>query len=205
MPFPTTSLLDDFDRGTIGANYSVPTLASAWGITSNQLVGSAAANVDYYNVTTYGPDCEVWATLAVLPGAGGQVAVLLGLLDAANALTLDGYAVNYTHGAPGTIHIRRIDNGAFINLIAATLTLTAGVQLGIRRVGLPVTGSLLTAFVNGAPVAETTEGTYTAAGYLGMSSDNTTAALDDFGGGAVRAADIDISTFPKAWALGDRQ
>lgn len=64
MAFPTNStVIDDFNRASIGANWSLfETGAAIPEIISSTVVGSTggAYKNGYYNVTTYGPDSEAY-------------------------------------------------------------------------------------------------------------------------------------------------
>lgn len=70
MAFPTTPILDDFNRsdGAIGSNWTSPALQSADvapTILTNVAIGGASAyGSAYWNPETFGPDSEVYMTIA---------------------------------------------------------------------------------------------------------------------------------------------
>lgn len=186
MAFPTTSVLDDFNRanGPVGSNWSIPTFATGFSISSNVAFGATTGNIQYWNVATYGPDFEVYANVPNLPGSGGACFVAGGILQEGSAITLDGYAVAYTHGSPGTLVISRITNGAAAATVASSSqTLTAGDQIGLKRVG-----TTLTSYINGTQIDTGTDSTHTGAGYLLMASTQTASSFDNFGGGTLTAS-----------------
>lgn len=186
MAFPTTSVLDNFNRadGALGSNWSTPTFAAGFNISSNVAFGSTTGNIQYWNVATYGPDFEIYADIPNLPGSGQQCGLTGGVLQQTSAITLDGYAVAYTHGSPGTLAIQRITNGVVAATVASSSqTLSAGDQIGLSRVG-----TTLTSYINGTQIDTGTDSTHTGAGYLLMFSTNTTNSFDDFGGGTLSGA-----------------
>lgn len=186
MAFPTTSVLDDFNRanGALGSNWTTPTFASSFSISSNVVFGGSTGNIQYYNVATYGPDFEIYVSVPNLPGSGQQCGIVGGALQPGSAITIDGYSVTYTHGAPGTLAILRITDGAAAATVASSSqTLTAGDQIGLKRVG-----TTLTSYINGTQIDTGTDSTHTGAGYLVMYSTNTTHSFDNFGGGTLSAS-----------------
>lgn len=90
MPFPVTSVLDNFNRSAVGPPPSASWttgLGRSWGFkvnASNQMVAEATTGneeyAQYYNVATYGPNCEVYITLAAVDSnANAGFALLLRL------------------------------------------------------------------------------------------------------------------------------
>lgn len=184
--FPSTSLKDDFNRanGALGSNWSTPTFATAFAISSNVVFGSTTGNIQYWNAATYGPDFEVWADIPNLPGSGGSCFIGGGILQETSAITLDGYTLTYTHGSPGTLAIQRVTNGvAAATVASSSQTLSAGDQIGLKRVG-----TTLTSYINGTQIDSGTDSTHTGAGYILMASTQTTSSFDDFGGGTISGA-----------------
>src|SRR5262245_54572277 len=62
---PTTTVSDDFNRGSLGSNWTTPSGFNALTIASNHVVGSTASahNVGYYNVAPLPNDQWVQATV----------------------------------------------------------------------------------------------------------------------------------------------
>ena len=105
MTFPTTSVLDSFDRadGGLGSNWSTPTFVTGFNISSNVAFGATTANIQYYNVATYGADFEIFADVSNLPGSGEQCGLIGGTLQATSAITLLRIASFSTAGL--TVHL----------------------------------------------------------------------------------------------------
>ncbi len=196
--FPTTGVLDDFNRADQGpppsANWSQSWLGNGWKVISNQagVNVDAANNGDYWNVSPYGPDTEVLVTLASIPSTGWfrYAELQARLAQPTSSATVDGYALALFGDSVGVprLHAKyRIDNGAYTQL-GATVTqdVASGASIGLELVGSTIQeyfrppGGSWSAL--GAPV---TDGTYTAAGFLGMASNSSVLRVDDFGGGTI--------------------
>lgn len=199
MAFPTSSVLDDFNRADhedLGSNWT--DLIAGWNISSNAARGNQVAGQDTkagYNVATYGPDCEAYATMPALMTSNDSSMALELRLTTLVAGTHDGYHLDIAKG--GTAGIYRLDNGGY-TLLGSTfsVTVTAGYKYGFEAVG-----STLTAYYyNGSSWASITsrdDSTYGSAGYLGIHSwpneNNGTGRFDDFGGGTISGASISVS------------
>lgn len=190
--FPTTSLLDNFDRASLGANWSTDPYAagqSALTITSNQASSSDGAGCSWYNVATYGGDCEVYIVIATKPSAGDTE---IGLRTVSvGTIGVDGYDLecNVVAGAGNDlIEVNRIDNQTFTQLGASITQEWAGGD----SFGLEAIGSVLTAYYKSgagswSAIGNRTDATYSAAGYLTLMIESTDARVDDFSGGTVVA------------------
>jgi hypothetical protein len=187
VAFPTSSVLDNFNRtdsSTLGANWG-----SFWG-NSNFKISSNAANADssawfgnYYNVATYGPNCEVFVTAPVHTTTTYDInlRVQSGTLSAPNCYTLEISAGNTwtlyrTTGGSGTV-------------LGATVTQAMGDG---DSFGLEAIGSTIKAYYKASGGSWTekmsrTDSTYSSAGYLAMDryGDSGGRKYDDFGGGTV--------------------
>lgn len=191
--FPTTQLLDDFNRANespLAGNWSTPITAVGFGaqarLTSNAIIthNTPPANVGaYWDIATFGPDCEAWMRCAADLNSGESWYVYARIKDEATT-NYDAYQVSLNFA--GTLAITRRDNGAGTLLSSSTVTATVGDYIGIRCIG-----SLIEAWhkpvSTGEWVRVTTaeDNTYPAAGYIGfgMLTNDTTTILDDFGGG----------------------
>lgn len=182
MPSPSTSVLDNFNRanGALGANWS--SIASSGNqptINSNVAQGPSASQTGvYWNPNTFGPDSEVFHTVTAFTGST-NVSLYLRMKDVGTA-NYDGYQVVLQSN--GTWELRRLDNAAITVLTSGDLgTANNGDQMWFNAVG-----STLTFYVNGTQIAQTTDATYAAAGYIGFGHGNSTSSKsDDFGGGTV--------------------
>jgi hypothetical protein len=102
MAFPTTSTLDDFNRGSIGSGWTADPLGLSHAIleiVSNSINGGAGAvhTAAYWNATTYGADteagclCPVWDTGGNFHG----VSIFVRLAQVGSSSTVDGYRYNF--------------------------------------------------------------------------------------------------------------
>ena len=75
MAFPTTPVLDDFNRANENpldnGTWTIPSGAQIMRIISNAAVPTAVAgaSVAYWSVGAFGPASEVYSTVTVLPGS----------------------------------------------------------------------------------------------------------------------------------------
>ncbi len=193
MPGPNgTPVLDDFNRanstGLSNASWTTDfdgAGRSAFNITSNQATAAAGGfSSSYWSAATFGPDCEVFATLVVLPSVQ-SARLQLGMTGGIGTSSVDGYVLTIDHTSPTVVLIERMDNGAFTTITGGILSVTpvAGDIFGLSRIG-----TTLTAYRNGSSIGGGTDATYTAAGNVGMVAQNDTAVIwDDFGGGSIVA------------------
>lgn len=197
MAFPTTSILETFtgSNGTSPPNANWQNVINGIQIQGNQGKGTTnnASNLAMWKTSTFGPDCEVFATMAAATGFDSNNAlVLYARLTTLVSSTFDGYAVAYLElSSDNIICAYRIDNGAYTQLGTNFIqTLSSGDALGLEIVGSgagnirvyrkPAGGSW-----DATPLITFTDSTYTAAGYIGMSIEDTSGILDDFGGGTI--------------------
>jgi hypothetical protein len=198
VTFPTTAVLDDFNRAdtaSLGANW-LHTYAAGQGagfdggISSNQAYNpdSGTAHPLYYTAAQYGPDCEVYVTMPVLPPAGSSVFVGARIGDV-GGVGYSGYMASILVGASGNdeFEIYRVDAG-IATLLSSTYIADAADSSAI---GMEIRGSTITMFykVSGGSwlqIMSVTDATYASAGYLLLNLPNDGAArYDNFGGGTV--------------------
>lgn len=192
MAFPTTGILDDFNRANetpITTNWTTPAMTGdgAINLASNQLSGGAGFFNAYYDVATYGPDLEVFATTADIPGVGESMSVFCFMADAGT--TPDGYCVRLFGGASHTGEIRILNNGS-TSLLLSLGTLTtfiAGDKLGMARIGGIVEAW---AYQSGAwsKLGGVLDTTYVGTATLALEMNGSRPRWDDFGGGRVVGA-----------------
>jgi hypothetical protein len=199
VTFPQTAVLDDFNRAdgaSLGANW-LHTYAAGQaanfdgGISSNQAYNpdSGTAHPLYYTVAQYGPDCEAYVTMPVLPAAGSGM-IVGARISGVGGAGYSGYAAGIVIGAAGNdaFEINRIDTGVS-TLLRATYIADAA---NSSAIGLEIRGSTITMFykVSGGSwlqIMSVTDSTYASAGYLLLILPNDgSARYDDFGGGTVR-------------------
>lgn len=194
--FPTTSVLDDFNR----SNETHVTTNWTGGITASgecDLVGNLLTNSGtgdetcYYDVSTFGAEQEVFVTF---PDAANHqndvnVRVYMCLQDGIGTSTVDGYGFRYrkiTGASNDLIQMFRLTNAGTSNIgTAHTEEFTSGDQ-----VGMSISGTTLTLYYRSGgtgdwtQVDQTTDANHNCGGTrLGIGLFNSSHDADDFGGG----------------------
>jgi hypothetical protein len=134
--FPTTRVLDDFNRadGALGSNW-----LGWWGdtigtIASNQAIGAASYRSGYWAASTFVPDSETYFTVGTI--ANFQLIILgcrmTGLTSA------NGYFLRITISTM-VWQIMRYIAGAYSQLATVTQTISNGDGIGISAVGNLIT------------------------------------------------------------------
>ena len=194
---PQTPLLDNFARanntGPPGPNWTHMVVSSSGPsndlfITSQQITGRSGTNADFWNPQAFGPNSEVWVTVAVKPNVDLDP-VVLGLRfqnpGAANASGYQAYYIFRSSQADQYKIISRV-NGTTSNTLATVNgpTLVAGDQLLFRAIGTTLE---LWRFDAGVwtRILSATDSTYQGAGYLNLTGRNGKVRLTNFGGGTL--------------------
>jgi hypothetical protein len=193
MAFPTTAILDDFNRGNTG-----PPLSANWtadpsnvGVGGHRVVSQVATQGEhsYWSASTFGPDQEAYMTIVNM---AGTVAALFMRIQSAGTSSSDFYSVDWTTG--GSLSVTRcIDSFSVETTIdsASVAAVANGYKLGAEVLG---TGATVTINVyidtgSGWTLALTASDTgatrVVAAGYIGFVTTNSAATVDNFGGGTV--------------------
>lgn len=185
----TTPILDTFNRANEGpppsASWSFPTRQGKDGlkVVSNQAGGNAAAddNYSWWNVTTFGPDCEVYVTVPTLPVSGDYIWVDARIASP-NSASTDLYEFTWN----GTnFEFYRMDNDVFTQLgVSIAGTFSAGDTLLLRIIGSTLSGYKISGGVE-TLIGTRTDSTYTAAGFIGAGGFSSTFRMDNFGGGTI--------------------
>ena len=206
MPFPTTGVLDNFNRGnaeSLGTSWTVEWWFTGTEQTQDILSSQAAdddqfsVGGDYYNVATYGPDGEVHCTINAIDDADGS-AYLLGLrITTPGNSTTDAYRIVLTNMASDhTVQIQRGDNTVWTQLGASITsdTFVVGDGLGLEA---KTAGSTIKAYRRSSgtwsEIGSRTDATYEGAGYVGLGmyrEGSVRLLVDDFGGGTVVAGGV---------------
>ena len=125
MTWPTTGLLDDFNRADstgLGANWTADTMGEslvAPNVSGNQAARGASVSAAFYNVATYGPDSEAFYDVAALT-ANQAIGLTLRVLSAGGVGTADGYYMEVQRNdTPDGWYIFRYDNSVGTQLGAA--------------------------------------------------------------------------------------
>ncbi len=194
MAFPTTSVIDDFNRADEG-----PPPSSSWTgkvlstdfdelrVISNVVGHSGGGNrTAWWNVGTFGADSEAYLDLSTYDSAN-YVGVFC-RIQTPNTTSSDGYS--FFSASSTTAEFYRHDNNSYTKLGATVtgLSWATGDGLGLEVVGSTLTGYKRTSGT-WASVSTRSDSTYTTSGYIGMYVDGATHRVDNFGGGTVVVAD----------------
>lgn len=199
MAFPTTSVLDDFNRanGAIGSNWVAGFGDPLPAVNTNSARGAAAG---WYGAVwapsgtpaSFGPDCEAYYTIAVANLASAQPAGVLARVSTPTSGTFSGYMAR-VHSSTGEPELVRFDAGTPTTLDTAIgVTPVAGDKIGLSCIGSTISIWYAPAGVwPGAATKTVTDATYGSAGAICVSINQTGAnsnGFDDFGGGTLGAA-----------------
>ncbi len=156
-------------------------------ITNQQATGKPGSNADFWNPQAYGPNSEVWVTVAVKPTLD-QDPVVLGLrFQNPEASTASGYQAYYVYRSNQADQYKlvRRTNGVSTTLASATgPTLNPGDELLFRALGTTLELWRLDAGT-WTRILSTSDATYQSAGYLILTERDNTVRLANFGGGTL--------------------
>jgi hypothetical protein len=213
MEFPTTSILDDFNRANEnplsgGGNWTISgTFDAPWQLLSNGVIGTSGANENQMAYSAAGDltDCEAYATVVTVPTAGNVVGVICRQDPSVNT-GKNYYDCLYVAGTG--ILIDYYDSTGTTHTLA---TYAQVVNVG-DSIGLSVIGTTLTAWYKASGGSWVSLGSVTdtnlSHGYIGITGFPLFGGgkLDDFGGGVPvpngDATTITSITSPSASELG---
>lgn len=184
--FPSTSLIDDFNRADespLASGWTLPVWIGGGNVRvlSNSVTyitgdyGDAAWNTAPAN------DQEAWITFSTLTATGSPSASVFARLTNINGSTVRGYEVAADVNA-GTIELKTM-TPSFTTLDSASITLQQGDALGIRAVGTAITGWHKPSGGSWTQILSATDSSETS-GRIGFGIYQGTFAVDDFGGGS---------------------
>jgi hypothetical protein len=194
--FPTTGVLDNFDRADEDPLY----YSGKWATGSDDDLkvvsnycesGHSAGSSNSWTNSKFGPDSEAYVTVISKPDLTGdyiEVGIRLNG-DAINGGSTEGYTARFIENTAGTdtVQIYRIDGvGGFTQLGATTnQEISTGKVIGISAIG-----NTITAYYDGSAVLSVSDSTYTRANYAGLRIYYTTGhsgiiKVNDFGGGSI--------------------
>lgn len=193
MAFPTTSLLDNFNRAdsttSLGSNWTSPleSTFSSPGILSNQAYcGGGTFKDAYWNVNQW-TDVEAWVTLVALPTGVIQSRLYARVQNPGNASTLQGYWIQ-VNGAGASWIGKTIANTLITLNSSGAPTFAAGDSVGITVVGTLITMYRKPAAGAWAASITATDTDISGPGYIGIQTRNDSLTKwDDFGGGGIAA------------------
>lgn len=213
MPFPTTSLLDDFNRadGPLGPAWTDDYAGNGGGrglrVVGNQAAGNLAAeNTGWYSAQVFPSDQEAWTTVSVAQSTGEYLGVALRLTSP--GVSVSGYEFDYAKLAgTDSIEIYRVDSGVYTQLgTSVAQEIAAGDQIGAQTIGSTLTFWHRPAGGAWTQLVERTDTTYSGSGYLGLFLGGNVVRVDDFGGGEIppvytQLASDDMFTLAQTGAL----
>lgn len=183
MAFPSSPIRDNFNRASLGANWTAPFLDATALANPNgtQLPGLGGFADGAYTALggLSGGIVEAFITVATRQTGILVESVLVYFLDSSKS----GYGVEFDSD---TIQIYRIDTGASTGIHSTAITLANGDVVGMKYTPA---GTLVEAFQNGAVASSFSDAAHTTMDRIGIESGNaTTIRLDDFGGGIAGSA-----------------
>lgn len=196
MTFPTTSILDDFNRGDTGPPPSASWVTPAAAVGGLKVISSQLASDDdsygYRSAwnTAYGPDCEFYATCAAATNGTTQFELYIRMdsNQLANYFTSgDGYVliVSVNSGGAGAFELDKVSTGVFSTLDFTNLTFVSGDSFGIQMIGSALKAFHKPAAGSWTEILSVTDGTFSGAGYTGLMINDAVGRLDNFGGGTL--------------------
>ena len=195
--FPNTPILDTFIRAnenplSNGGKWTLGWDASPdpMQILSNQAVATVAGAGAYWNVQTFGPDCEVYATLNTIPSVNNQAVLALRITTPGN--NMSAYAVRVDR-FDNTIKIFKYVNGSGpVESWSQAATLSNGDSFGMSAID-----NILTVYTKAGAGAWTqlfqvvdNSSPLLTAGYISVEGEDTTAGFINFGGGTLLPVSI---------------
>jgi hypothetical protein len=197
MAFPTTGILDNGTspvENPISTNWDGPIVTGTQPLqrTATGIARGSALGGSWYDVSTYGPDCEAYCTINVLTaGTNATESVARVRFQQVGTAGPDGYLVEIRARATAStdrIRLYRADNDVWTQ-IGSTYTVGTFPSPPFR-VGISAVGNEITAWYDDGSgtfvaVITVTDATYPSAGYLGSGMTRTDTRITDFGGGSI--------------------
>jgi hypothetical protein len=194
MAFPTTSILDTFNRanGDPGANWNGPSFGDANKLTivSNTIESAAAAfGAECWIGSTFGPGIEVFADLASTIAGGASVRLIV--LDSPTSSTCNGYYL--VVDSAGNFNLAKSVSGSGTVIQTATQAVAAGDSFGLQWIGTTIAGWYKASGGSWTQIVSIVDSSVAnGSGFsVGIEqSTNSGGALDNFGGGTVAAGGL---------------
>jgi hypothetical protein len=193
LPFPLTSIIDDFNRANEGPPMTGWTdILNGLEIINNQAADSGGAGMSWSVWSTLIPaaNCEAYFTIATV--GDGQDFIVFARVTGSGG-SLGGYAVN-AQRTSGRIEIYRIDGWVFTTLDYVDLAVGDGDGIGIRCLSDVIYAYHKPAAGVWAYLFSATDSTYTVPGLIGTGIDDPPlvedARIDNFGGGDLCGATV---------------
>jgi hypothetical protein len=195
MAYPTTAILDNFtgaDQNPLSGNWTNAIISTDGNMqrVSNAVSGvtGGVVNSAWWNVGTFGPDCEVYATI---PNDGNIY--LYARITSPNIAGVTCYQLSKT--TTSNFDINKIISGSSTYLQSATQAITDG-----DGIGLSVIGSQITVYYRSGAggswvsILSFSDTSISGAGYIGLGAYDNFYTFDDFGGGTALSISAQPST-----------
>lgn len=188
-----TPILDSFtgsDEDPIATNWSGPI---ATGIdqlrrVSNQLAPDSTNYCgSWYDVSTFGPDCEAYLTIAAKYGVNNAL-YLYARATSVGTAGIDGYVLQLNEVAAGTdtLALYRVDNWGLTQITTlVNQEVSVGDKIGIRCMGSRIEAWYWSPGGGWVLQSLAIDSNHATAGYIGLEANPGAARWDDFGGGVV--------------------
>lgn len=209
--FPTTTILDDFNRANQGpppsASWSNISTYDGLRVSSNQCAISIYGSGMGYWINPFGPDSEAYATLAAssvsTPVHGNTIHISVrgvpgdSMQYLSTGYTLSINMVNTSGTISVTAYILRWDAGSFSTYLATYAGLTGwavGDSFGISAIGSTITAYHKPIAGTWTEIGHVTDTHYSSAGNLVLYGNEAggTLRFDDFGGGDAVSGTFDL-------------
>lgn len=192
MPFPTTSVIDNFNRANEGpppsANWSGPIRPGQprLKVVTNQVVANADDNAeDYWSNATFGPDSEAYITIPTFSNDHSSVYLRL---QAPGTAGVDGYR-ELSSAFSSVTQIYRVDDTVHTQLGAdISQAWSNGDAHGADIVVSTITAYRKPSGGSWGSLGTRTDNTYAGAGNIGLNMNSINQTGDDFGGGTIASA-----------------
>lgn len=196
-PFPQTPIRDTFNRSnenplaTASSNrvWSTTNIQST-GTTNllklvgNQCLGINAAANNQYLTAIEGPDCEAYADVVTVPGAGIAIILYIRIINPGSAGNDSGYRLTVVANT-STWNIQRVDANVNTTIATSSTAFASGDSFGISCVGSLITAYRKPSGGSWGSVTSVTDATYGGPGVIGLGITNQTAVVDNLGGGTI--------------------
>lgn len=203
MSFPTTPILDNFNRAPEGPPPSAswitpePGYFTGMSVSGNQCVSAPAPSGAAWG-TQFGPDCEVYATVITL-GADAFINLYTRLNDTDFSATADFYyfLIGHDTGATYDWYIYKVIDTVQTQLNSGSFTLNNGDSVGMSAIGDQIKAWHKPSAGSWTELGGATDSDIAGAGYIMIDwQGDGTLTFDDFGGGDVVGFTADFSGTP---------
>lgn len=160
MAFPTTTtVLDDFNRASLGSNWTVIGGAGLNTTGSTQLYWGGAAAGDTYSAAQFGPDLHFYITLAAGTTSGELTFNFFHDLTGGSS----GYVIDYD-GGTSTLLIQKRTAGTSVTMTTGnSVTFAAGDEIGVG-----IEGNVITVYKNAGTWTQILQATDSTSPFTGV-------------------------------------